>query len=486
MRTIVIINQKGGCGKTTTSINLAACFAARGVRTLLVDMDPQSHCAVGLGVPESVIDLDVSHALRSPMNAPLARDRYVTHVSRGLDLLASSMMLAGLESARGGLADQPEKERRLRSVIDRLTVVDPSRMNEDGEIERRYDVCLIDCSPSIGLLSYNAIAAGREVIIPVETSYFSLKGAAKQVQTVRSMARRLGMRIQPRILATMHDPNLPLARDLLEQLRAEFGETMIPVQIRVDQALKEAASFGVPVESHAPGSMGAEDYRSLTEWLMEHASIERPEPWMDGADGIDGEDPEEIEPVGEVDREVRAPVSAPTLTASVSRAQEMAMRARELSGARTIAPARPVAIELENERGLMDAQAEAETAQVSGVVTPEVETARADADGADVTPDDRVRHLYGVRAVDGGLLFVQPIGVGEEVRVAASFNAWNPALSPMTRNEALGVHELLCSLEPGEYQYKLVVDGLWTLDTFNVEVARNGIGSENNVARVRG
>lgn len=477
MRTIVIINQKGGCGKTTTSINLAACFAARGVRTLLVDMDPQSHCAVGLGVPESVIDLDVSHALRSPMNAPLDRARYVTHVCRGLDLLGSSMMLAGLESARGGLADQPEKERRLRSVIDRLSRVDGGQANEvEGvEVERRYDVCLIDCSPSIGLLSYNAIAAGREVIIPVETSYFSLKGAAKQVQTVRSMARRLGMRIQPRILPTMHDPNLPLARDLLEQLRLEFAESVIPVQIRLDPVLKEAASFGVSVEAHAPDSMGAEDYRSLTEWLMEHVSIERPEP-----------EDEERDTLGVFGKTVEPdPIPEPTLTASVSRAQEMAMRARELSGSRTMSVARPVAIELENETSLIGGDGETEPVEAAEGVTPQVEEHAQDAPGGDVLPDERVRHLLGVRGVNGGLLFVQPIGLGEEVRVAASFNAWNPALSPMRKNEALGVHELLCTLEPGEYQYKLVIDGVWSLDTFNAEVARNGIGSENNIARVR-
>ncbi len=280
MRTIAIINQKGGCGKTTTAINLSAVFARKGFRTLLIDMDPQGHCAAGLGIPESSIERDVTDVLLTPDSRPLDADKVVWRVTRGLDLVPSRMRLAGLEASRGGLASLPEKEHRLARAIVRLnqtTGPEPLPNPEPGEEPKpgRYDVCLIDCPPSIGLLTFNALAAAREILVPVETSYFSLQGATKQVSTVRSIARRLGVRIRPHVLATIHDASIPLAKDLLRELKDRFGSTVIPSVIRQDPVLKEAASFGRPVIDHAPGAPSAEDYLSLCEWLVEHADIDR-------------------------------------------------------------------------------------------------------------------------------------------------------------------------------------------------------------------
>lgn len=492
MRTIVIINQKGGCGKTTSSINLAAGFAARGCRTLLVDMDPQSHCAAGLGVPEDKLDQTVYDALRADPRAPLNRERLVWHVSRNLDLIPSHMMLAGIESANGGLMGQPDKELRLRSVIDRVSRISQDA-DETGQIQRRYDVCLIDCSPSIGLLSYNAIASGREVIIPVETSFFSLKGAAKQVQTVRSIARRVGMRLEPRVLATMHDPKQPLARDLLDELRDQFGSGLIPLVIRYDQTLKEAASFGQPVEQFAPESNGAQDYQSLCEWLIEHTAIDRIEP-------EDLQEPAQIQPgyQPEHDASVTSPrpeilvadqtsTSSPATTQTgtaglvagavqstntdapkLTRAQEMVVRARQHSQEsdtavattplkRSMMPHRPVTLQVVDDR----------------VIEPKVEI-----------PIDRVKHLLGVRAVTGGALFVQPASIGSTVQIAASFNAWNPKHTPLKLNQDLGIYELYCPMQEGTYEYKLVVDDQWILDPHNTQSTRNGIGSLNNIIRI--
>jgi len=462
VRTIAIINQKGGCGKTTSAINLAASFAARSARTLLIDMDPQSHCAAGLGVPEARIDQDISAALVAPPDAALVRDRLIWRVMRRLDLVPSTMMLAGLEAARGGLSDQPDKERRLGSVIDRLARIGPVEGSVDGP-RSRYDVCIIDCPPSIGLLSYNAIAAGREILIPVETSFFSLKGAAKQLQTIKTVARRLGSRPRPWILATMHDPSNRSSRDLLRELREGFGERVIPLPIRTDPELKAAARLGLPIERHAPGSIGAEDYRALCEWLMEHADIERAEPDDDGA-------PETLHasgPLGDPDTTpVLEPVGAAGAgprPAGASRAQEMAQRAMALSTERrgplrrSMMPHRPVAIEVSDTR----------------VAAP-----------AALEPISRVRHLLGVRAVTGGALFVQPLSMGERVCVAGSFNAWDPARGQMKRNETLGVYELHTPLAPGRHEYKLVIDGLWMLDPYNNDRAACAVGSENNTLEV--
>ena len=492
MRTIVIINQKGGCGKTTSAINLAAGFASRGCRTLLVDMDPQSHCAAGLGVPEENLELTVYDALRADPDAPLNRERLVWHVSRNLDLIPSHMMLAGLESAHGGLMGQPDKELRLRSVIDRVSRLSPNA-DESGQVQRRYDVCLIDCSPSIGLLSYNAIAAGREIIIPVETSFFAMKGAAKQVQTVRSIARRVGLRLNPRVLPTMHDPSQPLARDLLDDLRDRFGTGLIPLVIRYDQTLKEAASYGQPVESFKPQSAGAEDYRSLCEWLIEHAMIDRPEPdevdpiEQSGTDHTPGDKPsQELELVGAASGPaslLAQSVQASDDTPSLTRAQEMALRARNRlldtdspaqSDSSSTATATATATRTPLRRSMMPHRPVAIQVVDDRVCAPMPQA-----------PIERVAHLLGVRPVTGGALFIQPASVGSVVQIAGSFNAWNPAHSPLKLNEELGIFELHCKLPAGSYEYKLVVDGQWVLDPHNPTSIKNGIGSQNNIVRVR-
>lgn len=461
MRTIAVINQKGGCGKTTTAINVSAGLARRGFRTLLIDLDPQSHCAAGLGVPEDRIDLDISDALRAPGEAPLDRDRYLWRVARGLDLLASRMKLAGLEAARGGLHDMDQPQNRLKGVIDRLAAMPADerlgdRPTVDGVISAveghgtRYDAVVIDCPPSIGLLSYNALAAASEVVIPVETSYFSLKGAGKQIQTARSVTRHVGVEPRIRLLATMYDPTLALARDLLDDLRDRFGSAVVPTVIRLDAEVKEAASFGRPVEEHAPESMGAQDYGSLCEWLIEHADLDRPEP---GAELQREGDGAQVATVREV---ALTGTEKASDQPGMSRAAEMAIRAASMTRAapvrRSLMPHKPVAIE----------------------VVPEPSTP--------VPPAPDVRHLWGVRPVVGGLLFVQPIESRECVSVVGGFNGWDPERGRMTRRAELGIFELRIPCPAGGHEYRLVVDGGWSTDPYNPRLVPNGLGGQNNLA----
>lgn len=481
MRIIAIINQKGGCGKTTTAINLAAGLARRGFRTLLIDLDPQAHCAAGLGIPEERIDLDVADALRAPETQPLERDRHLWHIARGFDLLPSRMKLAGLEAARGGLADMDNPQNRLALVVDRLTRAKPDAAPcpaaqpappssglpteplallpaTAAEPIRRYDAVIIDCPPSIGLLSYNALAAATEVLIPVETSFFSLRGAGKQIQTARAVVRHVGSAPRIRLLATMYDPALPLARDLLDDLRDRFGAAVIPSVIRLDPEVKESTSFGRPIEEHSPDSLGAQDYGSLCEWLIEHAEIERPEP----------EDAQrDLGPGNARDEALTPPEPTLSAPAGLSRAKEMALKAATMVAARPTTPARrsvmpqrAVAIEL-----IDDSPSEAERLAAA---------AKADS----------IRHLWGCRPVTGGLLFVQPAaGVGS-VAVAGSFNAWDPRAGEMTPRPELGILECRVLTPPGRYEYRLVVDGVWQCDPYNPARVSNGLGGENNLAMV--
>jgi chromosome partitioning protein len=230
MRTIAIINQKGGCGKTTTAINLSAMLARAGKRTLLVDLDSQSHCAAGLGIPESRVDLDIGDAMLAAGHKPIDVARLLWQPAANFDLAPSRMRLAGLEASRGGLANLADKERRLEAAIDVIGV--------------NHDIVCIDCSPSIGLLTYNALVAADVILIPVETSFFSMQGATRQVNTVKSLSRKLGIHRQVWILPTIHDPSNPVAMDLLDELYRRFGERVIPAVIRRDAKLREAASFG--------------------------------------------------------------------------------------------------------------------------------------------------------------------------------------------------------------------------------------------------
>lgn len=163
MRTIAIINQKGGSGKTTTAINLSASLARRGHRVLLVDVDPQSHCALGLAIPESHVEVNVGDVMLAPESRRVAPESALWRVSKGLDLLPSSTRLAALEAARGGLAEREDRDRRLLESL--------------RPFADEYDWCLIDCPPFIGLLTFNALRAADEVLIPVETGYFALEGA---------------------------------------------------------------------------------------------------------------------------------------------------------------------------------------------------------------------------------------------------------------------------------------------------------------------
>lgn len=259
MRIISIINQKGGCGKTTSAINLAGITARKGFRTLLVDLDPQSHCAAGLAIPEQRIDLDIGDAMLTPPEQTIDPSRLFWRASRNLDLAPSRMKLAGLESSRGGMADKPDKERRLTNVLSRFS--------------RNYDICFIDCSPSIGLLTFNALAAATDVLIPVETSFFALQGATKQISTIKSLSKRLGSAAPYWLVATIHDEASVLACDLLDELRRRFAKRVVPHVVRRDATLKEAASFGQPIVEYAPNSTGAKDYTALAEWLIETVAL---------------------------------------------------------------------------------------------------------------------------------------------------------------------------------------------------------------------
>ncbi len=254
MRTFSVVNQKGGCGKTTTSINLAAVYARRGKRTLLVDMDPQSHCAAGLGVPEDQIECHIGDAMVAKHDATLQKDAYLWEITRNLHLAPSTMMLSALEAPGGALQAMPDRDRRLESLL--------AHWGKD------FDVCVIDCPPNIGLLTYNSLRAATEALIPVETGYFSIRGARRQRKTIDALIARIGKPLPCRIIPSIHRAS-PLARKLLHSLKESFAPEVAPTVIRDHETIREAASFGQPVIEFAKDSEADRDFEALLSWLEE-------------------------------------------------------------------------------------------------------------------------------------------------------------------------------------------------------------------------
>lgn len=510
MRTVVIVNQKGGCGKTTTAINLAGVWASRGKRALLVDLDPQSHCAAGLAIPEQRLDLDISDALIT--DAPLDPNRLVWNAGRNLDLIPSRTKLAGLEAARGGLATKPDKEHRLARVVERF--------------KNDYDVCLIDCSPSIGLLTYNALAAATDVLVPVETGFFSLQGALKQAKTIESLQRRLGANAPFYLLATLHEPESVLACDLLQELRRRFGDQVVPTPIRRDLKLKEAVSFGQPAVEYAPESTGARDHSDLAHWLeAKWRPADRPthpvalnaqpaDAYPTGGPELDIElcvsqaptireqsndldlgqtgTQTEAKPQQSQTAVATAPTTTPTTTPTTAPASGTMTDANLASLTRPRAGDTRVAEIAALAKRLRDATLQTNpggtatlTQQPSTVVRleeskPEIEPTNAPSK----TKEALGKELLGVRQTPQGVLFVQPIATGRQLAIAGDFNGWSVRANRMTADTRLGVHQTCVHLPPGRHRYRIVVDGRWIADPHNPVIEPNEYGETNSVVVV--
>lgn len=467
MRTIAIINQKGGCGKTTSAINLAGMFAHAGRRTLLVDLDPQSHCAAGLAIPEQRVDLDVGDALLAEQ-LPEQR-RLIWRACRNLDLIPSRMRLAGLEASAGGLAELSDREHRLRRVL--------------AELDENYDACFIDCPPSIGLLTFNALVAADVVVVPVETSFFSLQGATRQLSTIKSLGRRLGRDIPTLILPTIHDASNALAEDLLDELRRRFGRQVIPRHIRSDFALREAASFGQPVVEYDPESAGSLDYAAVAQIIAERLELGTlptpaqppifeadaptspgvPSPRMpDGSPAADATS----QPTAGAGAELPA-VEAKSSADAVTRASAMRRAVARLSSGRSN-PGTDGA----DDAGTKD-----------GELAPG-ETILRVIDTAAPPVHESAKRLLGITYTTHGVLFVQPLTAGRSIAIAGTFNDHSTTEHLMQRNRELGIFELCIPMTPGRHSYRLIVEGRAEADPFNAVVEHAPDGSRSSILDV--
>ena len=249
-RVLAMCNQKGGVGKTTSTINLGAALAEQGRRVLLVDLDPQGALSVGLGVNPLQLDRTVYNLL---MEKDVTVDDVMlkTNVS-GMDLLPSNIDLSAAEVQ---LVNEVAREQTLLRVL--------------GPVMDDYDIILMDCQPSLGLLTVNALTAAHGVIIPLECEFFALRGVALLIQTIEKIKERLNPQLELEgILATMYDARTLHGREVLARVVEAFGEKVFHTVINRTIRFPETTVAGEPITSYAPTSAGATAYRDLAKEVL--------------------------------------------------------------------------------------------------------------------------------------------------------------------------------------------------------------------------
>ena len=248
MPIIAVANQKGGCGKTTTAINLSACLASNHKKVLLVDFDPQAHATFGLDIKPTQ---SIYNTLSTISPAKEDIQNIIMNVEPNFDLVPSNILLSTLEQE---LANEISRESRLWEILTPLNEL--------------YDYIIIDCPPNLGILTVNAIRAASEVLIPVEASRFSLEGIDKLIDVIELVKDRLGCKVTWKILVTIFDSRLRHSFTILDKIKDKFKENIFSTLIHVNVKLKEAQNEGKHILKFYKYSRGAKDYYSLSREII--------------------------------------------------------------------------------------------------------------------------------------------------------------------------------------------------------------------------
>jgi chromosome partitioning protein len=259
MRTIVIVNQKGGCGKTTTSINLSAFLACAQRRVLLVDMDPQGHASLGLRTRDALPPSKTIYEVlsRRAGEQPSRLRDVIVPVLDNLDVAPADILLSAIPEELAGLAG---REDMLSAAL--------------AGVRGDYDYVIVDCPPNVGLLTFNALKACSEAIVPMDPSFFALHGLGKLLETFDLLARKSDHHIEARVLVTLYPGRSPFVKAVVDDLHHHLDGQYFETIIRYSTKLAEAASHGVPIVRYCRHCVGFDDYKALVAEVLRHESAD--------------------------------------------------------------------------------------------------------------------------------------------------------------------------------------------------------------------
>jgi len=377
---------------------------------LLVDMDSQSHCAVGLAVPEEQIEQSIYDVLISrSRNEPIKLTEILWQISDRLELAPASIDLSAFEQQMAGI---PERESCLKEALE--------------EVKDQYDYAIVDCPPAVGLLTFNALRAATDVIVPVETGYFALHGLSKQLETLSILCKRCSQQVNVKVLASMYDIRTKMAREILGELRSHFGDKMFKTIVNFNTKIKEASSFGQPIGEYDSTSKGFKDFRALAEEVL---------------------------------------------------SSQVKQQRREFVNS--------LSNQLESISATANELLEATKPAIKAQPTP---AASCEARAGEKKPADiseKLSDYYGVNQMGDAMVFVTLYPHAQTVQVAGDFNNWQPSVNPLQKVGPSGIWQAKIKLSPGKYRYRLVVDGQWQQDPYNEQTEMNPFGEFNSVVEVK-
>jgi chromosome partitioning protein len=407
MKTISISNQKGGCAKTTTAINLSGALAALGKKVLIIDLDPQAHATFGLGMTNHTVDISIYNVLTE--NPAKRRTVYdcIVGIAQNLDLIPSNILLSTLEQE---LKDREDAVSKLYNVIS---------MNK-----LTYDYVIIDCPPSLGFLTFNALRAADTVIVPIDMSAFSLMGVGKLLGMLELIKLKISHAPRVKALATIFDKRTKYSQTMLNEIKTFFREQMLETVIRTNVALKRAAMAGVPVTKLDKDSNGAKDHIALAKELLQ----------LDGDTAFE-------EALADVEKALEKTID------SIPPENAIFMHTAERIATDAVLPSLAVENRIK-EIAVAKEEAKAETLDA------------------------------------GARPFFVNMPDAKEVYVVGDFNNWKISSESRLAKLQDGKWSTNIPLAPGKYRYKFVVDGQWMIDSQNSEKEQNQYGTFDSILKV--
>lgn len=412
MKIISISNQKGGCAKTTTAINLSGAFASLGKKVLVIDLDPQAHATFGLGMANHAVDVSIYNVLTE--NPAKRRTVYdcIVGIMQNLDLMPSNILLSTLEQE---LKDREDAVSKLYNVL--------------SSNKLSYDYIIIDCPPSLGFLTFNALRAADNVIVPIDMSAFSLMGVGKLLGMLELINLKIGHAPRVKALATIFDKRTKYSQTMLNEIKIFFKDQMLETVIRTNVAVKRAAIAGVPVTKLDKDSNGAQDHIALAREMLQ----------LDGDTAFE-------EVMADVEKAFEKTISSIPSGEAVF-----------LQGGRKIPSSdSPTPRAVENRLKEMALVPQAAGKEAAGAQAP--------------NPNERVFSLNMPNA--------------KEVYLVGDFNNWKISNETKLIRLSDGKWESKVTLSPGKYHYKFVADGQWLIDSGNPEKEYNQYGTFDSIIKI--